>query len=32
VVYSGPIYQSMKIEGNKVILAFTNTGSGLTAK
>jgi sialate O-acetylesterase len=32
VVYSGPIYQSMKIEGNKAILAFTNTGSGLTAK
>jgi len=32
VVYSGPIYQSMKVEGNKVILTFTNTGSGLTAK
>jgi sialate O-acetylesterase len=32
VVYSGPIYQSMKIEGNKIILTFTNTGSGLTAK
>jgi sialate O-acetylesterase len=32
VVYSGPIYQSMKIEGNKIILAFANTGSGLTAK
>lgn len=31
-VYSGPIYQSMKIEGNKIILTFTNTGSGLTAK
>jgi sialate O-acetylesterase len=32
VVYSGPIYQSMKIEGNKIILTFTNTGSGLLAK
>ena len=32
VVYSGPIYQSMKIEDNKIILTFTNTGSGLTAK
>jgi sialate O-acetylesterase len=32
VVYSGPIYQSKKIEGNKVVLTFTNTGSGLTAK
>jgi sialate O-acetylesterase len=32
VVYSGPIYQSMKIEGNKAILMFTNTGSGLVAK
>jgi sialate O-acetylesterase len=31
-VYSGPIYQSMKIEGNKIILTFANTGSGLTAK
>lgn len=32
VVYSGPSYQSMKIEGNKVILNFTNAGSGLIAK
>jgi sialate O-acetylesterase len=32
VVYSGPIYQSMKTEGNKIILTFTNTGSGLVAK
>ena len=32
IVYSGPIYKSMKIEGSKVILTFTNTGSGLTAK
>jgi len=32
VIYSGPIYQSMKIEGNKIILTFTNIGSGLEAK
>jgi len=32
VVYSGPIYQSMKIEGNKIILTFTNIGGGLLAK
>jgi sialate O-acetylesterase len=29
VVYSGPIYQSSKTEGNKIILIFSNTGSGL---
>ncbi len=32
VVYSGPIYESMKIEGDKIILSFTNTGKGLMAK
>jgi sialate O-acetylesterase len=32
VVYSGPIYQSMRIDGNKIIATFTNTGSGLVAK
>jgi sialate O-acetylesterase len=32
VVYSGPIYQSMSIDGNKIILTFSNTGSGLIAK
>jgi sialate O-acetylesterase len=32
VVYSGPIYQSMKIEGKNIILSFTHTGSGLVAK
>lgn len=31
VVYSGPVYQSMKVKGNKIILAFSNTGSGLIA-
>lgn len=30
LVYSGPLYQSASIEGNKVIISFTNTGSGLT--
>ena len=29
VVYSGPIYQSSRIESNKIIISFTNTGSGL---
>lgn len=32
LVYSGPVYQSAKIEGNKVILSFSSTGSGLTVK
>ncbi len=29
IVYSGPIYHSAKIEGNKIIISFENTGSGL---
>jgi sialate O-acetylesterase len=29
IVYSGPIYQSQEVEGNKNILSFTNIGSGL---
>jgi sialate O-acetylesterase len=32
IVYSGPTYKSMKIEGNKIILSFDNIGSGLIAK
>jgi sialate O-acetylesterase len=32
IVYSGPIYQSMKIKGDKIIITFSNTGSGLVAK
>jgi sialate O-acetylesterase len=32
VVYSGPIYQSMKIVGDKIVLRFANTGSGLVTK
>ncbi|RXK61751.1 sialate O-acetylesterase [Lacibacter luteus] len=29
MVYSGPLYQSAKTEGNKIIISFTNIGSGL---
>ena len=29
VIYSGPIYQSMKVQANKIIITFTNAGSGL---
>jgi sialate O-acetylesterase len=32
VVYSGPIYQSMKIDGNKITLSFSNVGGGLITK
>jgi sialate O-acetylesterase len=32
VVYSGPVYKSMKTEGNKVILSFDHVGGGLEAK
>ncbi|UCH14627.1 MAG: beta galactosidase jelly roll domain-containing protein, partial [Bacteroidales bacterium] len=32
VVYSGPIYHSMEKKGNKIILTFSNTGSGLEVK
>jgi sialate O-acetylesterase len=31
-VYSGPVYQSFKTEGNKIILSFSNIGGGLIAK
>src|SRR6185312_5776087 len=31
-VYSGPMYQSMKITGNKITVNFTHTGSGLMVK
>ena len=30
-VYSGPLYQSFKIEGNKIIVTFKNVGGGLVA-
>lgn len=31
VVASGPLYRSMKIKGDSIVLTFTNTGSGLVA-
>ena len=31
-VYSGPLFQSMKIDGSKIIINFTNTGTGLMVK
>ncbi len=32
VVYSGPMYKSMEINGNSITLEFNNTGSGLVVK
>ena len=32
IVSSGPVYQSMKIKGNKITLSFDNIGKGLTIK
>ena len=29
IVYSGPIYQSYSIDGNKITVSFSNVGSGL---
>lgn len=29
VEYSGPVYESMKVKGNQVILTFSHTGKGL---
>ena len=29
IVHSGPIYQSAKIEGNKIIISFSEVGDGL---
>ncbi|HNU86827.1 MAG TPA: sialate O-acetylesterase [Ferruginibacter sp.] len=31
IVHSGPIYRSAAIDGNKMVISFTNTGSGLIA-
>lgn len=31
IIYSGPLYESMKVEGEKVILTFRDTGKGLVA-
>jgi sialate O-acetylesterase len=32
IVHSGPVYNSMSIEGNRIRLDFTSVGSGLTVK
>jgi sialate O-acetylesterase len=32
VVYSGPLCKSMKIDGKKIVISFSNTGSGLMCK
>lgn len=32
IVYSGPLYKSMKVEGNRIVLEFDQIGSGLMAK
>ncbi|WP_276483421.1 sialate O-acetylesterase [Paraflavitalea pollutisoli] len=29
--YSGPIYESASVEGNKIVISFTHTGGGLIA-
>jgi sialate O-acetylesterase len=32
IVHSGPLYRSMEIEGNRVVLTFDHVGDGLLAK
>lgn len=32
LVFSGPVYKSMRIEGNKIIIDFSHTGGGLVCK
>lgn len=32
IVYSGPVYKSMEVKGNEIILTFDNVGGGLEAK
>jgi sialate O-acetylesterase len=32
IVYSGPVYKSMNVEGNKVTVSFDQVGSGLKIK
>lgn len=32
IVYSGPVYKSMQVDGNKVRIKFNHIGSGLMAK
>lgn len=31
IIYSGPLYKSMSVEGNKIRISFENVGSGLTS-
>ncbi len=32
IVYSGPVYESMKVEGDKIRIRFSSTGKGLLVK
>jgi sialate O-acetylesterase len=32
LVYSGPLYKEMKVEGNKIRISFAHTGTGLKAR
>ncbi len=32
IVHSGPVYKSMTVQGDKIILSFESTGNGLVAK
>ena len=32
IVYSGPMYQSVRFEGNKAVISFSETGGGLIVK
>ncbi len=32
ITSSGPVYKDMKVEGNRIIISFTETGRGLMAK
>lgn len=32
MVYSGPLYKSMKLQGDRIVLSFAHTGSGLTSR
>jgi sialate O-acetylesterase len=32
IVYSGPLYRSLKVEGDKVTLSFAHTGGGLKSR
>ena len=32
LTYSGPVYKDMKIDGNKIIITFTETGKGLAVR